>query len=146
MPSQFFMLTGNTTGRNWPPVRAPVTAVASAAAVNWLMPEHAGERGVEAQVAGRPDALRVLRDRPVADLAAAASAGRGDAGRVEQLAGDVRVEGRWSASVFAVSIASIGRGDVGVGPTRAAEPLGEDGGTRVGDRVGTPFWATRWWA
>ena len=32
------MLTGKTTGRNWPPVRAPLTAVASADTRNWLMP------------------------------------------------------------------------------------------------------------
>ena len=37
-PSQSAMLTGNTTGMNWPPVSIPVTAVASADAVNWLIP------------------------------------------------------------------------------------------------------------
>src|SRR5262245_36223380 len=37
-PSQFCIDTGNTTGMNRPPVRAPVTAVASAPALNWSKP------------------------------------------------------------------------------------------------------------
>src|SRR3954452_12805001 len=36
--SQSFIVTGNTTGMNTPPVRAPATAVASAEAENWLIP------------------------------------------------------------------------------------------------------------
>ena len=36
--SQSTMLTGKTTGRIWPPESAPATDVASAEAVNWLMP------------------------------------------------------------------------------------------------------------
>src|SRR3954454_20055422 len=38
LPSQFFIVTGNTTGMNTPPVSAPATAVASLEAVNWFMP------------------------------------------------------------------------------------------------------------
>ena len=97
--------------------------------------EDPSERRVEVEVAARADALRRGRDHPAADGRGRLGVARGCAARIEQAAGDVRVRPGVALDPVGVRHRVHRALDVGVGPGRAAEALGEDRGARVRDRV-----------
>ena len=134
------MLTGKTTGRKTPPVSAPVTAVAAAEAVNWLIPIARAKVVSKAWLPATwtpcaPAGMATLPSLPGPTCAAADWVVVVSPAGVEQLAVQVGVEA--DVRVEAVLVGhQVDRGeDLGVAFGAAAEPLGEDRRAGVGDGV-----------
>ena len=150
-PSQLAMLTGKTTGRTTPPVRAPVTAVAAADAVNWLIPIDPRECRAECLAPADLDALGVggIVDVAIAagptcaaaDWVVVVTARRRRAARRTGSCSSRRTSrGRWPSAIR--SIAARTSASTSVPPlSRLARTVAPALATES-----AAFWAIRWWA